>query len=214
VIIAVVAAIVLIGGAGAAYGLTHGGGTSSTANGTPTNGTPTVAPIYASSLTGNLSGWPTGDGCSPEADGFHVTADISCFAPTNNLTDFEMKVTEKTLNSDTTKLYGVTFRSSEGAGQAIGNTYVFLISGDGNWVLAKIVGGNATSLAQSASPNVAISASGTNLIDVSMRGTHIVAMVNGTQIAAVDDGDVASGQCGLQGSDGGEAVFTNLTITK
>ncbi len=220
-IVGIIAVILVLGG-GAAYALTRNGGTTTAATGTPTatpttapTATPAVATIYSSPLTGDVTGWPSRDGCAPAADGYHVKADVSCFAPTSNLTDFDLTVTGQAVGKDTSQPYGVTFRSAQAANDKIGDTYVVLIANSGNWALAKIVGGSATALGQSSSPSAAIHQDGSaNTIEVKDRGTTITVLVNGTQIVSLSDSSLTNGLIGLQGYDGGEAVFTNLTITK
>ena len=210
-VILLVVIVVILGG-GAAFALSHKGGTSGTSTTTKQTGGTTV--LYSNALTGNETSWLTTDGCSPESDGFHVTADISCFAPTATLSDFSMTVTAQAVGADTSKPYGVTFRSAEVANEQIGNTYVLLIANDGSWTLAKIVDNNVTTLKGSSTASTAIHTDGSaNVITVTMRGTHMTASVNGTLIASADDSDIASGLVGIQGYAGGEAVFTNLTIT-
>ncbi len=171
--------------------------------------------IYSNALTGDVTGWPSRDGCVPASDGYHVKADVSCFAPTDDISDFDMTVTAKAVGTDTTQPYGVTFRSATAANDKIGDTYVFLIANDGSWALAKIINGNATALGQSTSADAAIHQDGSaNTIDVKDKGKTITVKVNGTQIISVDDASLSKGLIGLQGFDGGEAVFTNLKISK
>jgi hypothetical protein len=171
--------------------------------------------IYSNSLTGDVSGWPSRDGCVPGSDGYHVKADVSCFAPTDTLSDFDMTVTVKAIGADKTQPYGVTFRSKEAANDQIGDTYVVLIANDGSWALAKIIGGNATALSQSTTADAAIHQDGSpNTIEVRAKGTSLTVKVNGTQIVSKDDAALSKGLVGLQGFDGGEALFTNLKITK
>ena len=173
----------------------------------------TKTEIYSSALTGSVTDWPTGQGCSPQSDGYHVTADISCFAPTGSLTDFDLTVTAKNVG-DASMAYGVTFRGATSSNEQISNTYVFLIKDDGSWALAKIVSGSATVLTQSSASSTAIQAGSANTIEVKMKGTQITASVNGTQITTADDSAIASGEIGLQGSAGGDIVFTNIKIDK
>jgi hypothetical protein len=207
---------------GTAFAVTRLGGKTTAATGTPTvttttgpTATPTVAVIYTSPLFGNVAGWPSRDGCSPQSDGYHVKADVSCFAPTSAISNFSMTVTGQAVGTDTSQPYGVTFRSAQAANDQIGDTYVFLIANDGSWALAKLISGSTISLGKSTTASGAIHPDGSaNIISVVANGSHITVSVNGTQITAIDDSSLSSGFVGLQGFDGGEAIFTDLTITK
>ncbi len=171
--------------------------------------------IYSNSLTGDVSGWPSREGCVPGSDGYHVKADVSCFAPTDDISDFDLTVTAKAVGTDKSQPYGVTFRSKQPANDQIGDTYVFLIANDGSWALAKVIGGNATSLGQSTTADPTIHQDGSaNTIEVHAKGTSLTVKVNGTQIVSKDDSALSKGLIGLQGFDGGEALFTNIKITK
>lgn len=210
--------LVLVAGGTAAFVLSRGGASTPSGQVTPqptatatTPATPALAVIYQNSLKGSPANWLKGSGCSPQADGIHVTADISCLAPTQDLTDFTLTVTAKEISGDASKLYGVTFRVSNKVGTStVGNTYIFLMSNDGNWIFAKEINGAPTPLGQATSTAIHI---GANIIGVVAKGTQLSVSVNGTQLTSVSDSAIAKGKCGLQGITGGHVVFTDLTIT-
>ena len=171
--------------------------------------------IYSSSLTGNVSDWPTGNGCTPKADGYHVTADISCIAPTDTLGDFKMVVTAKPLTSGDDLIYGVTFRSNtQGDTKQIQSTYGLLLDKQGDWLVLLLNGSDKKSVAQGQA-NPAIHTDGSaNTIEVDAKGSHFTFLVNGTKLGEANDAAIASGYVGLQGSDNNQVVFTDLKITK
>ncbi len=173
--------------------------------------TPAEAAIYASSLKGQVFGWPDRSGCTPSADGYHVQADVSCFAPTGDQGDFNLRVTAQQVSGDPGNPFGVTFRGDvNSTSTGINNIYAFFIAGNGHWYFFKFLGGQPTLIQQGSSQ--AISGSGANVLGVRAQGTHFTLAVNGTTVASADDGSISSGKFGLQGFSGSDIRFTDLSI--
>jgi hypothetical protein len=197
--------VVAGGGTAAVLALSHSGsvGGSSAATATPPE---TV--VYSSALTGNVSDWPSGQGCAPQSDGFHITASIACYPDANDAGDAKISVTATQVNGDTASFYGIAFRRS-----GAGNNYVFRVDSNGDWSFGKGVSGTITPLQDSTS-NAAIHSglNTTNTLEVDAKGSHFDLVVNGTKVGSADDSTYSSGKFGLVGTDNAEAVFTNYQV--
>lgn len=166
--------------------------------------------IYSSSLTGNVSDWPSGQGCSPQGDGFHITAAVACYPDLDDQGDVTLSVQAKQLSGESNTAYGITFRRvSEG------NHYFFGIDGNGKWIFAAVKNGDPNVVVDF-TPNAAINGglNQINTLKVAAKGGHFTFFVNGTQVGSSDDSTFSSGKWGLEGQDGIEVVFTNIAITK
>jgi hypothetical protein len=166
--------------------------------------------LYSSSLTGNVSDWPSGNGCSPEADGYHITASIACYPDAADADDAKLSVTVKQLSGDQQSFYGIVFRRT-----STGNNYLFGIDGSGHWSFDKFASSNPTPIVD-ATPNSAIKPGIglTNKLEVDAKGTHFDFFVNGTKVGQSDDATYSSGRFGLLGDDNVEVVYTDFKATK
>lgn len=181
------------------------------ATATPSPAATPSGTIYASALKGSVFGWPDRSGCAPSPDGYHVQADVSCFAPTGDLGDFDLRVTAQQISGDPANPYGVTFRGDvTSTSTGINNIYAFFIASNGRWYFFKFQGGQPTLIQQGSSQ--AINGSGANVIGVRAQGSHFSLTVNGTTLADTYDGSIAKGKCGLQGYAGSDIRFTDLSI--
>jgi hypothetical protein len=198
--------VVAGGGTAAVLVLSHGGSPF----GSPgTTATPPQTIVYSSSLTGSVADWPSGQGCSPQSDGFHITASIACYPHASDAGDARITVIAKQASGDTTSFYGIAFRRS-----GTGNNYVFRVDSNGDWSFGKGVSGTITPL-QDSTPNAAIHTGldTTNLLEVAAKGSHFDFLVNGVTVGSADDSTYSSGKFGLVGQDGAEAVFTDYRVT-
>jgi hypothetical protein len=167
--------------------------------------------IYSSNLTGNVSDWASGNGCSAQSDGFHITASVACYHDVNaSVGDAKISVTAEQISGDTASSYGIAFRRT-----STGNAYVFRIDSNGDWSFGKGVNGTITPL-QDITPNSVIHSglNTTNTLEVDAKSSHFDLFVNGTKVGSADDSTYPSGAYGLLGQDGAEAVFTNYKVTK
>lgn len=193
-------------------GATATGTAAAATTGTAAAATTAASPqtvVYASSLRGSVSDWPSGQGCSPQIDGYYISASIACYPDAGGVSDATIFVTAKQISGDTAAFYGIALRRS-----GTGNNYVFRIDSNGDWSFGKSVSGTITPL-QDSTRNVAIHTSldTTNTLEVVATGSHFDFLVNGTTVGSADDSTYSSGKFGLVGQDGAEAVFTNYVVT-
>jgi len=166
--------------------------------------------VYSSALTGNVSDWPNESGCSPQADGFHITAAVACYPDLDDQSDVTLSVQAKQLSGEVDTAYGISFRRvSEG------NHYFYGIDGNGKWIFAKVVDGTPQRLVDF-TPDTAINGGlgQVNTLKVAAKGAHFTFFANGVRLGTSDDSSFASGKWGLEGQDGIEIVFTNISIVK
>ncbi|HEU5438303.1 MAG TPA: hypothetical protein VFU88_03350 [Ktedonobacterales bacterium] len=173
--------------------------------------TPSVGPtLYTSPLTGTVSDWPSGDGCSPQDNGFHITAYVGCYAPVRLPPDVTLSVQVKQISGATNLAYGISFRA-----EAANNHYFFGVDSKGKWLAGEVFNGDFQVLVDW-TPNSAIHVglNQVNTLTVKAKGTHFTFYVNSTQVGTMDDWRDVFGGWGLTGEDGIEVVFTNIAITK
>jgi hypothetical protein len=186
----------------------HASAPTATALTTPTATLPSGV-VYSSTLTGNVTDWPNGGGCTPESDGYHITAGVACYPNLADQSDVTLTVTVMQLSGDQSQTYGVSFRRVSQS-----NRYFFDIDSNGEWGFGKSVNGTDTFIID-ATTNAAIQTgqNASNTLQVQASGSHFTFFVNGTQVGQGDDSTYASGKWGLEGSNNIEVVFTNITIT-
>ncbi len=101
------------------------------------------------------------------------------------------------------------------------NFYYFIISSDGFAMIAKMVDGQSTFLAEKATdPNPAIKmGNATNHLRADCVGSQLTFYVNGTQVMSVTDSDLTGGGdvgliAGTFADAGTDALFDNFVVTK
>lgn len=192
VLIGVVVVVVVIAGIAFASGLLQGNS------------------VYSSALTGNVSDWPSDGGCSPQSDGYHITAAVICYPDLAEQGDVTLSVQAKQISGESTVAYGVAFRRA-----SKGNYYFFGVDGNGKWIVQKVVNDEGTRLVDFTA-NAAINSGldQINTLKVAAKGAHFTFFANGAQLGSIDDSTFGSGKWGLAGEDGIEVVFTTIAITK
>ena len=222
IIVSVVLAIVVVAGLLSAGVLalsqspggntSHPGGPSGVTNAT----TPTAynGNIFSDPLTSNANGWSNDTHCFFRSDGYHIVGNgeaWECFAPTDVPNDFTAQVQVKQVAGPSNQGYGIVFRHT-----SAGNTYLFLIDGNGHWTIQKCVNQNCSILAAWSSSGGAIQSglNKENTIEVDATGSHFTFSANGKQIGQINDTTFSSGSLGLTGADASksEVVFTDLVI--
>ncbi|HEU5440809.1 MAG TPA: hypothetical protein VFU88_16105 [Ktedonobacterales bacterium] len=168
---------------------------------------PTV--VYSNSLIGTAAGWPNGRGCSQQTDGYHITANVSCYPNIYAQSDVTLSVEARQINGVINQTYGISFRRIN-----TDDRYFFGIDGLGHWVFGKVVNGQGQRVVDF-TPNPAIrrGLNQLNTLTVAANGRHFTFFVNGTRVGSRDDSSLASGLWGLAGEDGIEVVFTNFVMT-
>jgi hypothetical protein len=168
--------------------------------------------IFNDPLNSNANNWYEGSGCSFGSDGFHINADVSCYAPTSTPDDADVIVQTHQISGSLQQGYGlVTRAASDSSGNFMG--YSFLIDGVGHWAIFKDVAATTTKLVDftpSSAIHTGLNAS--NTLEVRMRGPQFYFLVNGSPVGHVSDTAFGSGHSGLTGSSGAEVVFTNFQI--
>ncbi|HEV2457135.1 MAG TPA: hypothetical protein VGS80_02135 [Ktedonobacterales bacterium] len=165
--------------------------------------------VYSSALTGTVRDWPNTGGCSPESDGYHITAGVACYPDLADQNDVTLTVAVKQLSGDQGQPYGVSFRRV-----SQGNRYFFDIDSNGEWGFGKSVS-STDSFIVDATTNAAIHTglNASNTLQVQAKGSHFTFFVNGTQVGQGDDATYVSGKWGLEGANNIEVMFNNITIT-
>jgi hypothetical protein len=110
--------------------------------------------------------------------------------------------------------YGVLVRL-----QDPGNFYAFSISGDGYYRVSKFVDGEHQVLGSNWTPSEAIrQGAATNVVEVICQGSRLALVVNGQELARVDDDQFARGDVGLYAGSFYEGEveihFDNLGVTE
>lgn len=165
--------------------------------------------IYQSSLKAPLTGWMDDSNLRPESDGYHIIGGYFTMAPITPPADTTVTVTMKQVAGGSGAFCGIVFR------ETYKNRYEFDIDANGEWYALKDVNAVHTDLVDP-QPNAAIhqGVGASNVLEVSMQGSHFAFFVNGTQVGAADDTAHPSGQVGLAGDDGTEVVFTDFTVAQ
>ncbi len=88
--------------------------------------------------------------------------------------------------------YGLTLRSNK----AMDDVYLFLISGDGQYTIGKVVGGKYASLVDWTRNN-AVRQRATNRLGLLARGSSLEFFVNGQSIRRLNDSSLATGYVGM-----------------
>jgi hypothetical protein len=180
---------------------------------TPTGPTPTATPnvIFRDTLTagsaGNVGWVDTAGECFFRPDGYHITNFI-CYAPVGDLQNGVIEVQVSQVSGDLAAWHGLVFRRV-----SKGNYYAFQITSNGYWRMIKVVNGTGTEVVPFV-PNQAIQKglNTSNTLVVRADGPHCDLFINGTQVGQADDSTYTTGATGLDGVQGGEAVFTNFSI--
>lgn len=129
-----------------------------------------------------------------------------------DLGDFHLTVEATQVGGPDDNEYGVLARVQDSR-----NFYRFSISGDGYFMISKFVDGGAEPLSGGWMPSPAIRlGQATNVVEVVADGATLTLIVNGEQLAQVDDGQFAHGDIGLYAGsfyEGGvEVSFDNLRV--
>lgn len=129
-----------------------------------------------------------------------------------DLGDFHLTVDATQVAGPDDNEYGVLARVQDNS-----NFYRFSISGDGYFLVSKFVDGSPEPLNGNWTPSQAIHlGQATNVVEVIAEGSTFTFVVNGEQLAQVDDGQFAHGDIGLYAGsfyEGGvEVSFDNLRV--
>ena len=188
------------------------GGTSGVTN--AASPTPANSNIFSDPLTSNANGWSNDTHCFFRSDGYHIAGDGNswdCIAPTNVPNDFSAQVQVKQIAGPTNDGYGIAFRHN-----SAGNTYFFLIDGNGHWTIQKCVNEKCSVLSDWSTSGGAIHTglNKENTLEVDATGSHFTFSANGKQIGQINDTTFSSGNLGLSGAGmaNSEVVYTDLVI--
>jgi hypothetical protein len=126
--------------------------------------------------------------------------------------DFHLTVEATQVAGPDDNEYGVLARVQDN-----GNFYRLSISGDGYFLVSKFVDGRKELLGPDWTPSEAIrQGQATNQLQVICRGPELALVVNGQELARVEDGQFAHGDIGLYAGsfyEGGvEVHFDNLSV--
>lgn len=178
---------------------------------TPTPAGPAVV-VYQNSLTTPSGEW-TDDGtsCFFKADGYHITNNTICFAPSGEETNVYVSVHVKQIRGTVTQSYGIAIRSALHAQTG----YDFFIDSNGKWGFDKCGGDTCTNLVDYTShPAIHTGLNTVNSLEVRATGSHFDFFVNNTKVGQADDSAIQSGYVGLEAGDNIECVFTDLTVSR
>jgi hypothetical protein len=131
-----------------------------------------------------------------------------------DLRDFRLTVEATQVAGPDDNEYGVLVRMQDHS-----NFYRFSISGDGYFLVSKFVDGQQEFLGANWTPSEAIHrGQATNVVEVVCQGSTLTFIVNGQQLARVEDDQFAHGDIGLYAGsfyEGGvEVHFDNLSVTE
>jgi hypothetical protein len=113
--------------------------------------------------------------------------------PGKVFSDFDLEIDARKVDGPNGAGYGLAFRSA-----GWDSTYVFNITGDGNYTLFKIVDGQRSDVVGWASaPDIINRDNSTNHLRVVCQGSHIWCYVNGQLLADVMDESHAEGEIGF-----------------
>lgn len=176
-----------------------------------TQGSPAPTVIYQDALNTSTSGWPNDNDCTLRADGLRVRNSVICYAPTDTLTNIDVKVQVQLASGSTSDPFGIVMRRT-----SKGNYYQFVIDRGGETAVAKCVSSqpDCSTLADFATNSaVHTGLNATNTLEVKAVNSHFEFDVNGQMVDQVDDSTFASGLVGLGVLDSVTAIYSNLTIT-
>ncbi len=185
----------------------------------------TTPPLLTENFVSNVNGWniaaqqpDTGQfGTFAERIGngtFHIEANttkgvFNAYWPNiPAVSDFTVTVLARQISGPTSAAYALIFRRDTN-----GNKYIFEISNDQKFTVYLLDQGQWTTLIDT-TPSNAIVANGVNQLTVIGEGSHFAFLINGTQVGAIDNSQLASGQVGVGfDMDGGQqAVFEFLNF--
>lgn len=172
--------------------------------------TPVQQVVYNNALTATADGWPNDNECAFKADGYHLTANVICFAPPDAQGDATISTSVKQVAGPLESKFGLVLRRP-----SKGNYYQFQIDGAGQWEFDKVVANTASVLVQP-TVNGAIKKglNASNVLEVRMRGAHFDLYANGAKVGQADDTTFATGIVGVSGTVGADVVYTNFKVTK
>jgi len=131
-----------------------------------------------------------------------------------DLRDFHLVVEATQVAGPDDNEYGVLARMQDNA-----NFYLFSVSGDGYFLLSRLADGRRELLGADWTPSAAVrQGQATNVLEVVCRGSELVFVVNGEELAHVEDAQFSHGDVGLyagsfyQGEV--EVHFDNLRVTE
>ncbi len=165
-------------------------------------------PLYQSGMTlsPKPDGWPNDVECRFEGDGYHINSASNCYYSGPDYRDVTITVTTKLLKGDPTGGYGIAFRRP-----SPNNFYVFLITGNGEWLVLK----NAVPLQRAtASTAIKTGIGALNKLSVHLQGSQFTFFANGVQLGNLSDDTYPSGKVGLAGDASIEIVFTDFAVTR
>ncbi|MBN1953446.1 MAG: hypothetical protein JW900_00210 [Anaerolineae bacterium] len=130
-----------------------------------------------------------------------------------DLRDFHLTVEATQVAGPDDNEYGVLLRMEDSD-----NFYRFSISGDGYFLVSKFVDGTPELLGGNWTPTEAIrQGQATNVIEVTAQGSALILVVNGQELARVEDRQFSHGNVGLYAGTfyqgGVEIHFDNLHVT-
>ncbi|MGH2516997.1 MAG: family 16 glycoside hydrolase [Ktedonobacterales bacterium] len=215
-IVALVLVLVLLLGAGGGFFVlrngqqgTQTGNTGGTATATAPAATATTASntLFQDSFNDSSSGWSNDSHCAYASDGYHIKDGYICFAPAGSFSDAKVTVTAKQLSGSTQEGFGIGFRISSQT------YYEFDIDSSGEWAVGKCGASTCAPLVDFTSSSAVHSGLNTaNTLTVTMKGTHFVFSVNGTQVGDATDSAYANGKIGISAGQGTEIVYSNFAI--
>lgn len=130
-----------------------------------------------------------------------------------DLRDFRLTVEASQVAGPDDNEYGVLVRMQDPR-----NFYALSVSGDGYFLVSRFVDGVRQPLGADWMPSDAVHAGiGTNVLEVVVQGNQVTFIVNGRQLARVEDDRFSHGDVGLYAGsfyEGGvEVQFDNLLVT-
>ncbi|HEX6817190.1 MAG TPA: toll/interleukin-1 receptor domain-containing protein [Ktedonobacterales bacterium] len=185
--------------------------------------TPTPSPppgvIYQNSLTTGAPGWVSNVHCFPGTDGFHVAdgqylclPGLTSDVPTAS--DATITVQAKQIKGNPQASYGLVFR----ANPVFGNYYALLVAPAGEWCAGHSDGQTWTfDVNWSRTTAIHQGENATNELKARLYGQQLDFTINGVHVGAAQDTNSntngSDNNFGFVGSDGAEAVFSNLKVT-
>lgn len=130
-----------------------------------------------------------------------------------DLGDFHLTVEAAQVAGPDDNEYGVLVRMQDRR-----NFYAFSVSGDGYFLVSRFVDGVRQPLGADWSPSDAVRpGANTNVLEVIVQDTRLTFIVNGRQLAQVEDDRFSHGDIGLYAGsfyeEGVEVAFDNLRVT-
>lgn len=170
------------------------------------------------------SGWETGD-----YDGGNVGYKNGVYSVTSydgrmwglanqSFSDvvIEVDATQVSAPANDNNAYGIVCREQGDEG---GSGYYLMISGDGNYTIAKIVNGDVEYLVEWTTSSAIRQGNATNHIRAICDGSNLVLFANGQRLASANDssytsGDIALTATSLEDDESTEIHFDNLVVRK